>query len=654
MNNLFKKPAAKAKLSYNGFPLGRRRIFTCPCGMLLPIYSRFMSPGEKVKLNTRTFIRTEAIQTAAFTRLTAYVDWFFVPVNQLFSLWNEFFNQTQDIESSAFTNKDLHTTGVKLPTYNVYYALTQPFTGSGSEPNLSWFSRVASDGKNYALNNDDMGVPYLWNFRRLWDMFGYGSLSRPDSSITSTSTFNNLSLPFFDYLAYHKIFYGHYNKSQWFKNEVDMYNVDSTFTRTTDLPNYPKILSTIHYRPFKADYFTNVFPQPIFGTDFANSIAGGFLNDFTDTNYANKDGINLRALINPEGNYPLGGSGNVSSIGQSPVFNGSVAQVNGKSASTNSVTLGQLAEQGQYDMQFYSLSPTDIRSMFALDKLLRITAMNGAHYEDQTLAHFGYKMPKGISKEPYSLGSQITPININEVVATSTTTATGAGSVIGDIAGKGFSGNAKEGKDISFECPCHGYIMGIFSIEPDPDYASYGMEVDKRYQDNLDFFRPELDNIGMQPMFGQFNGLTLVPNSESVFGWTYRYSELKTSFDVVNEGFHATSLDAWTTYKQSGYKYGDTISPFNMFFVSPQYTNNIFLKNFPKFGPGHYLNTAGIEGPGDLFWPWNFTEHFGEDGNKTSAVTAQDVYSADNFLVCMDIKFNLASPMSVHSLPKML
>lgn len=653
MSNFFKKPAAKAKLSFNGFDLSRRRIFTSPCGMLLPIYKRFMTPGEKVKLNSRSFIRTEAIQTAAFTRLTAHVDWFFVPINQLMSLWNEFFNQTQDIESSAFYGDTAQNimSGVELPTYNSYYILSQPF-GNG-DPNLSIFGRLndpsaAVGGDNqYILYNDDMGVPYIWNFRRLWDMLGYGSLSRVPSgwNASDPSTAIGLTLPFFDYLAYHKIFYGFYNKSQWFKNDVSLYNVDSYFTRTSDLPNYPKILSTIHYRPFKVDYFTNVFPQPIFGTNFANAIGGGFLVD-TDPYSSTQESLSesLRALINPEGN--------TSKSSDSGTPNAIFTKL-GDDAADGSDLIPTYARSNNVRIAnhnaFDEISTTDIRAMFALDKLLRITAMNGAHYEDQTLAHFGYKMPKGISKEPYYIGSQHTPININEVVATSTTTASGAGSVIGDIAGKGFSGPSKDGKDLSFECPCHGFIMGIFSVEPDPDYASFGVEMENRYVNNLDFFRPELDNIGMQPMFGQFNGITALPNSEDVFGWTYRYAELKTSFDVVNEGFHSTNLDAWVTYKQSGYKYGDTISPFNMFYVSPQYTNNIFLKNFPKYGEGHYLNTS-FNNIGETFWPWSYNE----SPEHSSAVTAMDVYSADNFLVCMDIKCYLSSPMSVHSLPKML
>ena len=76
------------RLGRNGFDLSFRRCFTAPCGMLLPVAQDFANPGDKYKLNSASFIRTEAVQTAAFMRLKAHVEWFFVPVTQLYSLWN--------------------------------------------------------------------------------------------------------------------------------------------------------------------------------------------------------------------------------------------------------------------------------------------------------------------------------------------------------------------------------------------------------------------------------------------------------------------------------------------------------------------------------------------------------------------------------------
>lgn len=565
-----------------------------------------------------------------------------------------FFNQTQDIESSAFTGTDYQASGVELPKFNVGQFIYDPFGfGNGITSNRADDPSITPQSK-YTLFNDKFGVPLLWNFRRLWDMLGYGSLDRVYKDVTPSSQNMDMYFTLLDFMAYHKIFYSFYNKSTWFKNETDLYNVDWRITRnlgqTEDRKRMLDILTRIHYRPFSIDYFTNAFPQPIFGDNFANAVGGGFLTSTAKTAddvSHNKLMQNLRALINPEGVSAAESSPFAQNYGLGTFKGSSNKPESLKGADSSAVYLSSFGDD-LTSVNMEMLSPSDIRAAFALDKLLRITALNGGHYEEQTLAHFGYKMPKGIAKEAYYLGSQHSDININEVVATSTTTAEGAGSVIGDIAGKGFSVSPNS-DDLDFQCPCHGYIMALSSIEPIADYASYGCEVQNRYMQNLDFFRPELDNLGMQPMFGQFNDVSMKPNFESVFGWTYRYAELKTSFDVVNEGFHATNKNSWVTYKQSGYNRGDTISPFNMFYISPQYTNNIFLLNFPMYGEGHYLTTS-FKSTDTQFYPWSYKE----DETYSSAVTATDVYSYDNFLLCMDLKFYLSSPMSVHSLPKLL
>ena len=76
--NILKRPNKKAQLGRNGYDLGRRRAFTSPVGMLLPVFTNFAYSGEKVRVNSSTFIRTEALETAAFIRLRHHVDWFSV------------------------------------------------------------------------------------------------------------------------------------------------------------------------------------------------------------------------------------------------------------------------------------------------------------------------------------------------------------------------------------------------------------------------------------------------------------------------------------------------------------------------------------------------------------------------------------------------
>lgn len=91
MANIFSKPKPQHSGGRNGFDLSFHRTFTAPCGMLLPVAKDFAYAGEKYRLNSQLMIRTQPLQTAAFMRLKAHVDWHFCPMPHLFRPWNEFF-----------------------------------------------------------------------------------------------------------------------------------------------------------------------------------------------------------------------------------------------------------------------------------------------------------------------------------------------------------------------------------------------------------------------------------------------------------------------------------------------------------------------------------------------------------------------------------
>lgn len=657
MSSILKKPTVSPVKGRNGFDMSRRRLFTSPCGMLLPVFHDFSNPGDKYVLNSSLLVRTEAVQTAAFMRLKAHVEWFFVPITQLYSMWNEVFNGTDDIMSSVYYSPAANASSFPTPTVTPHLPLFEL-------SRFIQFDRNGLFGANgpgdmYILSCDEFGVPNAWNFRRLFDLLGYGNLS---DFISATEDFS-YKLPMLPFLAYHKIFHSHYNLTDWFRNNPLLYNVDKWFNVDVVPDNVAeKILGTIHYRPYRKDYFTNILPTPLFNDNFASFIKNQFNNGLSP----------VSQLLNPEvldsAGQPLTASlTRKSGANRDFITPGSAATINMTNLqlsppvsasdqsrilrSTGDPTSDTFVNIDNFDVSLsggdFSISAADVRSMFALDRLLRVTAFAGGHYEDQVQAHFGYKMPRGVSDEAYMLGAQTTDINIAEVVATSSTatkagsstTVEGAGTTIGDIAGKGFGQTSGQG-DIHFECPSHGLVMAIFSIEPLPDYASMGCEVQNRKYESLDFYHPELDNVGMQPMFGDFSGISLVPNSEEIVGWSYRYQEHKLSFDVVNEGFYATDKDSWVGFKQSLISEPDYNSAYSLsqrFFVMPQYTNLIFLQNFPYL-TSKYAHYTPVSGYFSSF--------------KVNYNSPQNVYSGDNFLNCLYIKAFKTSIMSVHSLPK--
>lgn len=704
MSKLFKKPDLTPRQGKNGFDLSFRRLFTSPCGMLLPVAKDFATPGEKYVLNSDTFVRTEAVQTAAFMRLKAHVDWFFVPVTQLYSLWNEFFNSTQDIMSTSFYGETAEDPSYKLPLFSVFPEMARP-------QDISYFSAAGTTNKKLYPKMDPFGVPYLYNFRRLWDMLGYGSMSTSRDFFqkgNDTSETSTLALPLLDFLAYHKIFHSHYLVTDWFKNDPTLYNVDQYYSASTPLRNNEtmyRILSTIHYRPYRKDFFTDVKPSPLFSNAYANFIQSDMMSLTSQNGIINPELIKT----NPQAAAVLADV-QKSIAEQTGVFGlkvGLKSSVDGMTDfNHNSLYFGKVAEGQRTDVFGSALnsggtiptyipehgvnfqmvdedgnvlnpfvnsgsnpdpnpSPTpqaiarfsaaDVRSAFALDKLLRVTAFGGSHYEDQIEAHFGYKMPRGISKEAYFLGSQTTDINITEVVSTASTGADGAGSVLGDIAGKGYS-SPTNNSDIHFEAPCHGFIMAIFSIEPIVDYASRQCEVQNRYTDSYDFYHPEFDNVGMQPLYGQFLQNSIDPNSQQLSGWQYRWMELKTKFDIVNECFWDTDKRSWVGSKQSVFDQDQgennhyVFNPHQVFYIMPQYTNDIFLQSFPYYEDADRKEIPFVDN--DSFnSPWFF---YPASQNQQISLQSSDVYQGDNFLMSCFFKIYKSSPMSVHSLPKML
>ncbi len=628
MNSIFKKPkVTNSNSGRNGFDCSFSRSFTSPLGALLPVAHDLANAGDKYKLNTTSFIRTEAIDTAAFCQLKLHVDWFFVPMVQIYSRWNEFFNQVDDVMSSIFISDTSTPYNYDLPTFQVF-----PDVAKGSL--ATKFYQTDQPGTTIYYNADVFGIPYYWNFRRLWDMLDYGSLSALFGGNTDKASFS--LLPFF---AYHKIFHSHYLLTDWFKNDPKLFNIDAYIdpNRSNKIDVLFKVLSTLHYRPYRRDFFTNLMPSPMWSESYANYINGSF------------DNINLRNQLNPE-------LGKISDDYPVNVFSKQGSSQQGASVSA--------ATSGSFSTPLYELTTADLRSMYALDKLLRVTAFSKSHYADQVLAHFGYKMPEGISDEAYFLGSQTTDIKINEVVATASTGSSGAGSVLGDIAGKAF-GLTNGAEDINFTCPCDGIIMAVSSIEPIPRYSSRFVNRQNLYKQTYDFYHPEFDNVGMQPLTTNPYQVNYNANAaNSLQGWQYRYSEYKTKVDIVNEGFWATHRASWTPTKQDMFDLhqmnvveGKVLPSLEAnFYIFPQYCNTMFLQQVPFYVsydstvdfPSEYLCSDTYSQPPVSVNP-NFTPLF--NGDK---VQPNNVYQYDNFMVDMSIKMFKTSIMSVHSLPKIL
>ena len=79
-SNLFSFGDVRNHPHRSGFDLSRRICFTSKAGELLPVYYKLVYPGDKFEIRHQLFTRTQPVNTAAYTRIREYLDWYFVPL----------------------------------------------------------------------------------------------------------------------------------------------------------------------------------------------------------------------------------------------------------------------------------------------------------------------------------------------------------------------------------------------------------------------------------------------------------------------------------------------------------------------------------------------------------------------------------------------
>lgn len=519
--NILQNPQHSAQIGYNGFDMSKTLKFSSSVGHILPVYYDILNPGDKIDARTILKTRTMPLDAGAFTSIEENIDWFFVPMEQLYHAFSEFYYGVQDFNSDFF---DVSSRGFfkRYPFFSLEHLIDDIKLNAHETGYFSSESAVSG-----AL--------------RLLDLFGF-PLVQVWRCINSESLANYSFVPVL-FQAYNKIYSDYYRLSDREQNVPSTYNVDSYYS--DNRISQPFYFLRLHYISWKKDYFTNTQISPIFGMDNPSSV-----NDF-----------------------------DYSAVNQwlSSTFNLDLIDQNGSTDPSKPTTVGMDSQTIIQDAQ--SLNVANIRAMFALDKLLEITRRAGKHYDKQTLAHFGIDVPKGISGECNLLHHWNGSIDIGDVIATATSSNSDGSSVLGQVGGKGFANPDRDGDTgFNFTAPAHGVLMAVYYARPVADY--YPVFVDKlnTLVESSDWFKPEFDNLGMQPLFAAqtvFNGTDSTPNG-NILGWQYRYNELKNKPNTIHGNMaYIDQFKIWSTGKNplSG-------TDLNQYLVSPSYCDNLFKVPF--------------------------------------------------------------------------
>lgn len=589
MKQVFKDPTSRAQLPKHGFPMEQSKKITASFGQLLPVYYDILNAGEKIRFKTKWFTRTQPMSTAAMVRVREHVEYFFVPFEQLYSLFGSFRYGILDIHSSLFDKSLIRD---RIPTVR-FQDMFNYISSHNSDicGNLS---------RNYDSRND-LVFDSLWNGAyRLFDLLQYGTDMFWFSSIPSTLAISPYMLA-----AYQKIFNDVYRLDDYTEPLPDGFNMDSGYQGTWS-PNMLNLLS-LRYRPFYKDYFTSSSPSPLVN---GTSMLG------------QSDQTNILARVNQwlsSGSYALTDVSGVQS--STPDFSFGNIQV----SSGNTQIVG-------HDEVYYTkaaVSAPQLRTMFAIEKLAEITGRAGKHYDAQTLAHFGFEVPQGISGEVIRLGGQSQTLQIGEVVGTATTES----SVLGEIAGKAYS-ITEHADDNEFTAPADGIFMAIYSAVPELTYLSRLDKLNVKFK-REDFYLPEFDKLGKQPLFAyEYWGIYMNLAARSrVSAWQYRYLESKTKYNVATSAFADDCPFAdWTLHydvNDSGFDL-DQVS----LYCNPRILDDIFLVNYDNLPD----------------WPYNSSS---EQDPVTLAKLATACYSTDPLIIDFDFDVSKASYMSPYGIPNL-
>lgn len=529
-NSIFARNAHRANLHRNAFDLSFTSKFTASVGMLLPCFCKEVNPNEHFRINPTMFLRTVPLNSAAYVRLKQYCEFYFVPTRLLWRSFPQFIAGTSNQYSQQVFD------GSKFP--NV------PFVNFGDLLSFLGNTNNLPDSCGYSFKNGAV---------RLLDLLGYGiNVSNVDSLILANKTKPfKFNISPFRFLAYQKIYSDFYRNAQYESINVNAFNIDGINPASSTNPTIGPLLTPqlyLRYRDWKKDYFNSVSPS-FQGVHFM----GPELSTIT---FPSNSSADTHSFV------PSTDASNKSYMGR--VVNSYVSL-----SSTN----------------FNNLTVANLRSAYALDKLYRlmISAKDGS-YSEQMKVRFGVEAPDDEWKSKF-IGAIDAPITIADVTTTSDTydASSEIGAIPGTLYGNGWSNSQGV---IDFTAKEHGIIMGIFSILPECDYQSDQIDAFNTKLKREDFFVPEFADLGKQPTpIYQFK-FTKDTDMSKVLGWNLRYSEYKTSIDMVHgvfnsdDKFQNQSYNAWVAPRNqalSQYSNGATVSFFK---ALPSVLNQIMVQEY--------------------------------------------------------------------------
>ena len=183
-----------------------------------------------------------------------------------------------------------------------------------------------------------------------------------------------------------------------------------------------------------------------------------------------------------------------------------------------------------------------LRQAFQIQKLLEKDARGGTRYREVLREHFGVISPDSRMQIPEYLGGYRLPINVSQVIQTSSTDNT---SPLGNTAALSVTTMNKPMFTKSFTE--HGFIMGLAVVRTDQTYQQ-GIERMWSRTGRYDYYWPVLANIGEQAVLNKEIYAQGNAKDNEAFGYQEAWADYRYKPSKVTGLFRSNakqSLDAW-------------------------------------------------------------------------------------------------------------
>lgn len=449
-------------------------------GDLVPIYLDEVLPADTFKINLNALVR---MATPLYPVMdNAYMDFyfFFVPARLL---WKHFQNLMGQNDSTFWAETTEYTTPVT----------TAPEGG--------------------------------WNVGTLADYFGIP---------TGVSGIKVNSLPF---RAYAKIW------NEWFRDENLQQPVTQSMddTTTTGVNTGTKLsdaeagglpLKVCKYK----DYFTSCLPSPQKSAEPVSMPLTGnapvIMSQFdltpwpnSKTVWLNGSGINAAPKVTAR---TSGADENWARISGAPTSGGSGDGTSTYLAADLSNVTGATINE--------------LRQAIAVQHIFERDARTGTRYKEILKGAWGVTSPDARLDRSEYIGGHRMPINVNQVIQTSSTDSTSPQGNTGAYSMTTLSKNM-----CTYSATEHGYVLGLAAIRVDHSYQQ-GLSRLWTRSTRFSYYDPMLANLGEQAVLNQEIYAQGQAKDEEVFGYQEAWADYRYRTNMVTSEMRSTyaqTLDAW-------------------------------------------------------------------------------------------------------------